>query len=575
MIQKVIYLSALTLAAASLWQCQKPAQPEEQQAAQVLSADSADSLWYKSGIIYTLDVEVFQDSNNDGVGDFNGLTSRLGYIDSLGADILWLSPFQPSPNRDDGYDVTDYYTIDPRLGTMADFNNFMEAARKRNIRVIMDLVLNHTSIQHPWFREGRSQQSPYHAWYVWSKDKPSNYDKGMVFPGVQKEIWSYDSTAKEYYYHRFYRFQPDLNMQQPTVLAETRKIIKTWLDRGVSGFRLDAVPFVIEVPAKEGDAFDHQFEILTAMRHYVDSLDGDAIILGEANVMPEESKDYFGKQGERMEMMFNFFVNQQLFYALASGDAGPLRKALEDTQEIPQTAAWGQFLRNHDEVDLGRLSKRERQKVYDAMGPDKSMQLYDRGIRRRLAPMLHNNRKELELAYSALLALPSTPVLRYGDELGMGDDLQLQERLSVRTPMQWSAGKNAGFTNSDLPVRPIITDSVYGFRKINVRTEQGDTSSLLHWTRTMVQLRKQCPEISFGYWNLIHTGSAAVVALHYHWETSDLTVLLNFSPYPQKLTLSINTPLTELRSGQAYQPADGKHELTLQPYQYLWLRSKP
>jgi len=575
MIRKAICISVCALTSGIFWQCQRPANPEEQQATQVLPADSTTALWYKKSIIYTLDVEVFQDSNNDGVGDFKGLASRLGYIDSLGADVIWLAPFQPSPNQDDGYDITDYYTIDPRLGTLADFNQFIEAARRHNIRVVMDLVINHTSIQHPWFREGRAAQSPYHAWYVWSKDRPSNYDKGMVFPGVQKEIWSYDSIAKEYYYHRFYRFQPDLNMQLPAVQREIRKIIRTWLERGVDGFRLDAVPFVIEVPAKKGDAFDHQFELLTEMRRYVDSLDADAILLGESNVMPEENKDYFGKQGERMEMMFNFFVNQHLFYALATGDAGPLRKALEDTQELPQKAAWGQFLRNHDEVDLGRLSDRQRQAVYDAMGPEKSMQLYDRGIRRRLAPMLHNNRKQLELAYSALMALPSTPVLRYGDELGMGDNLQLPERMSVRTPMQWNPGKNAGFTESDLPVRPIVNDNVYGYQKINVQTEQADTSSLLHWTKTMVRLRKQCPEISFGYWNLIHTGAASVVALHYHWETSDLTVLLNFSPYPQKLSLSINTSLLELRSGHAYQPADGKHDLTLQPYQYLWLRSKP
>ncbi len=255
MMQKTIYLPAFILAAIVLWQCQRPAQPEEQQATNMLPVDSTAALWYKSGVIYTLDVEVFQDSNNDGVGDFKGLTSRLGYIDSLGADVIWLAPFQPSPNQDDGYDITDYYTIDPRLGTQADFNQFIETARKHKIRVVMDLVINHTSIEHPWFREGRNLQSPYHAWYVWSKERPSNYDKGMVFPGVQKEIWSYDSIAKEYYYHRFYRFQPDLNMQLPAVQREIRKIIKTWLDRGIDGFRLDAVPFVIEVPAKRRRRF--------------------------------------------------------------------------------------------------------------------------------------------------------------------------------------------------------------------------------------------------------------------------------------------------------------------------------
>jgi len=575
MIQRLYALPALVALVILCSHCTKPAPPVEQQATQTLASDSTARLWYKNSVIYTLDVEVFQDSDNDGVGDFNGLTQRLGYIDSLGADAIWLSPFQPTPNKDDGYDISDYYTIDPRLGTLDDFKRFIEAAHKRKMRIIMDLVLNHTSIDHPWFLEGRNPTSNYHDWYVWSKERPKNYDKGMVFPGVQKAIWSYDDKAKEYYYHRFYRFQPDLNMQNPAVQREARKIIKTWLDRGISGFRVDAVPFVIEVPNTENDNFDHQFELLHAIRAYVDSLKSDAIILGEANVMPEENKQYFGAQAEGMHMMFNFYVNQHLFYALATGDTRPLQKALLATQELPQTAAWGQFLRNHDEVDLGRLSERERQAVYDAMGPDTSMQLYDRGIRRRLAPMLHNNRKQLELAYSALLALPSTPVLRYGDEIGMGDNLELPERMSVRTPMQWNTSKQAGFSGSSKPVQPVITDAVYGYQKINVRTEQGDTSSLLHWTKNLVQLRKQCPEIAFGHWNLIHTGGASILALHYHWNTDDLIVLLNFSPYPQQFALRVNTPLTEVRTRVGYTPTEGKHDLTLQPYQYLWLRSKP
>lgn len=566
----------LAVALAVLCQCSKPTPTTEQQATQVIAPDSAAALWYKRSIIYTLDVEVFQDSDHDGVGDFKGLTSRLGYIDSLGVDAIWLSPFQPTPNKDDGYDVADFYTVDPRLGTPADFTAFMDAARRHNIRIIMDLVLNHTSDEHPWFQAARRDaKSPYRDWYIWSKTRPENYDQGMIFPGVQTETWRFDSIAKEYYYHRFYKFQPDLNTQLPAVQAEIRKILKTWLDRGISGFRLDAVPFFIEVTKTEGDAFEHRYDMLTDLRQYVDSLREDAVILGEANVMPEENKEFFGVHGERMEMMFNFYVNQRIFYALASGDAGPLRSALEATQVLPPKSAWGQFLRNHDEVDLGRLSKRERQVVYDKFGPDKSMQLYDRGIRRRLAPMLSNNRKQLELAYSVLFALPSTPVLRYGDEIGMGDDLSLPERMAVRTPMQWTSGQNGGFTDSDLPVQPVIKDRVYGYQRINVATGQADKNSLLRWTAGMVKLRKECPEISYGHWNLVHTGAASVLGLHYHWDTRDLLILLNFSPYPQKLTLSVNTTLTDLRTGHVLTPSDGKHAITLQPYQYQWLRSKP
>lgn len=566
----------LALAVGILCNCSKPAQPEEEQAAQVIAPDSAAALWYKSSIIYTLDVEVFQDSDNDGVGDFKGLTSRLGYIDSLGANAIWLAPFQPTPNQDDGYDVSDFNTVDPRLGTMEDFTAFMQAARAHNLRVIMDLVVNHTSDQHPWFQEARrNKQSPYHSWYIWSKERPARYNEGMIFPGVQKETWSYDSIAKEYYYHRFYRFQPDLNAPLPAVKTAVRKIIKTWLDRGVSGFRLDAVPFFIEVATTKGDPFEHRYDMLTDIRQYIDSLHKDAIVLGEANVLPEENKEFFGGHGERMQMMFNFYVNQHLFYALASGNTAPLRAALQETQAIPPKAAWGQFLRNHDEVDLGRLGKRERQTVYDKFGPDKNMQLYDRGIRRRLAPMLSNSRKQIELAYSALLALPSTPVLRYGDELGMGDDLNLPERIAVRTPMQWNNEKNAGFSKSDLPIRPVIKDNVYGYKKINVEAEKADSSSLLHWTTTMVALRKQCPEISYGHWNIVHTGAASVLGLHYHWDTRDLLILLNFSPYQQRITLPVDTPLTNLLTQVMLTPQNAKHELILQPYQYLWLRSAP
>lgn len=539
---------------------------------------TVDSLaWYKNSVIYTLDVEVFQDSDGDGTGDIKGLTSRLGYIDSLGADAIWLAPFQPTPNRDDGYDVTDYYGIDKRLGTLADFKVFMTEAKQRGLRVIMDLVVNHTSDEHPWFKQARADQhSPYRSWYVWSKALPENYQVGMVFPGVQTEIWSYDSVADEYYYHRFYDFQPDLNMQQEAVKKEVEKIIDYWLALGLDGFRLDAVPFFIEVPAKKGDKFEHQYQLLADMHRHIVAKTPKAIILGEANVMPEENKNYFGEHGEGMPMMFNFFVNQHLFYALATGEVKPLKKALEQTHDIPKGAQWGQFLRGHDEVDLGRLSKRERQQVYDAFGPEKNMQLYDRGIRRRLAPMLHNDRALLELAYSMLFALPSTPVMRYGDEIGMGDDLSLKERLSVRTPMQWSPARHAGFSSGSKTVRPVITSGPFGYPAVNVLTEKADAHSLLRWTRQMVGLRKACPEIGYGTWRTASQSGDEVLVLHYSWRGHELTIIHNFSPEDREVKLSAEEAgadtLHDLLGGETVMPQNSHYILRLKGYGYTWLR---
>ncbi len=565
---------ALVLVGYMLGGCRKPA---EQSADMQIPRDSTELLWYKNSIIYALDVEVFKDSDNDGVGDFKGLINKLGYIDSLGVDVIWLSPFQPTPNKDDGYDISDYYHIDDRLGTMADFQTFVHAAKQRGIKVIIDLVLNHTSDQHPWFVAARKDRSShYRDWYVWSKNRPKNADQGMVFPGVQESIWALDSVSGEYYYHRFYDFQPDLNTQHPAVRAEMRKIVNFWMKTGIKGFRVDAVPFVIEVPDTIKENFDHQFEIITALRAQVDSLDKEAVILGEANVMPDENADYFGKHAEGIQMMFNFFVNQYLFYALATSDAKPLQDALIKTNEMPKTAEWGQFLRNHDEVDLGRLSDKQREKVYKAFGPSSNMQLYDRGIRRRLAPMLGNNRKMVELAYSVLLSLPSTPVMRYGDEIGMGDDLRLKERLAVRTPMQWDNSKHAGFTEGRKAVLPVIDFGAFDHALINVKTESGDPSSLLTWTRNMLALRKQSPEIAYGDWTIIDSGFENVLALIYKWRGKTLITIHNFGKEDRKLKLKLNethgSVLVEQRDNQRISLTNGVAEISLKGYDYRWLR---
>jgi len=335
-----------------------------------------EDLWFKNAVIYSLSLETFMDGNGDGCGDFEGLMRRLDYLESLGIDAIWLGPFQPSPNRDNGYDISDFYGVDPRYGSSGDFVEFMKRAESRGIRVLIDLVVNHTSDRHPWFQEGRDPQSPRHAWYVWAKRKPKDWNKGMVFPGVQTSTWTEDPESGEWYYHRFYEFQPDLNVDNPDVRTEVRRIMGYWLQLGVSGFRVDAVPFIIEgAPDGKGGKPPMHFEYLQQLRSFLQWRTAGAIMLGEANVMPNENRRYFGKSGDGIHMMFNFFVNQHLFYALASGDAGPLSEALKATRELPPSAQWAQFLRNHDELDLGRLTEEQRAVVLERFGPDPEMQL--------------------------------------------------------------------------------------------------------------------------------------------------------------------------------------------------------
>src|SRR5689334_17131743 len=427
-----------------------------------------NDLWYKNAVIYCLSVGTYMDANGDGVGDFQGLLRRLDYLHGLGITAIWLMPFQTSPGRDDGYDIADYYNVDPRYGTLGDFVEFAHGAKQRGIRVLIDLVVNHTSDQHPWFKDARKDPNSKHRdWYVWAKSKPPHADQGVVFPGVQKSTWSYDSEAKAWYFHRFYDFQPDLNTSNPMVQAEILKIMGFWVQQGVSGFRMDAVPFIISTKGPQVTKPKEQYDILRRFREFLQWRQGDLAVLAEANVLPETDMEYFGEDGERLQMMFNFQVNQNLFYALASSDSRPLAKAMEATKPRPATAQWGQFLRNHDELDLGRLTDAQRQKVFAEFAPDPGMQLYDRGIRRRLAPMLKGDRRRIEMAYSLMFTLPGTPVVRYGDELGMGDDLSLPERNCARTPMQWSNEPHGGFTKSDRPVTPVITGGPYGYEHMN------------------------------------------------------------------------------------------------------------
>src|SRR5688572_20349778 len=450
-----------------------------------------DDLWYKNAVVYCLDVDSFMDSDGDGFGDFEGLMRRLDYLSGLGVTCIWLQPFYPSPNRDNGYDVVDYYNVHAKHGSLGDYADFMNHAKALGLRVIVDLVVSHTSIDSPWFQSARSsRRSPYRDWYVWSSERPKNHKEGIVFPGTQKTTWTFDRKAGQYYFHRFYEHQADLNTWNPYVRAEIQKIMGFWLDLGVSGFRLDAVPFLIE---KKGANVERQqdFGLLKEMRDFLQWRSGEAILLAEANVPPDESMQYFGAEGERLQMMLNFPVNQRLFYALATADTEPLVWALEQTRKRPANAQWVQFLRSHDELDLGRLSDEQRQKVFDAFGPEKNMQLYDRGIRRRLAPMLGGNRRRLELAFSLLFSLPGTPMMQYGDEIGIGENLRLPERECARTPMQWTSDPHGGFSRGRKVVRPVINDPVFGYAKVNVADQRRDTDSLLSWTERMLRARKE------------------------------------------------------------------------------------
>jgi maltose alpha-D-glucosyltransferase / alpha-amylase len=516
-------------------------------------------LWYKNAVVYSLDVQTFLDADGDGCGDFEGLSRRLDYLEGLGVNTVWLAPFQPSPRRDDGYDISDFYGVDPRFGSVGDFVEFMREADSRGIRVVIDLVVNHTSDRHPWFRERPD-------WYVWSQKKPANWRQGTVFPGVQTGTWSFDRGRRQYYFHRFYDFQPDLDMGNPGVREELRRIMGYWLQLGVAGFRVDAVPFILEDPPRGRAKPQIHFEYLEEFRDFLQWRVGDAALLGEANVLPKEAKAYFA-EGDGLHLMFNFWVNQRLFLALASGDARPLAKALRETKRLPPTAQWAHFLRNHDELDLGRLDEEERALVFEQFGPEPSMQLYGRGIRRRAAPMLGDLRR-LQLAYSVVLSLPGTPVLRYGDEIGMGDDLRLKERAAVRTPMQWSAERNGGFSTAEKIVRPVVSGGVYGHEHVNVEQQRRDPGSLLQWTARMIRLRKQCPEIGWGEWRVVPTRQPSVLALEYTWRGTSIVVVHNFADEAREARLAVDGVLHDLLDED--RADDGR--VALEPYGYRWFR---
>ena len=493
-------------------------------------------LWYKDAVIYSVNVETFQDSNGDGVGDFPGLTSRIEYLHGLGVTCIWLQPYYPSPGRDNRYDVADYYGVDPRLGDLGDFVDFLRVARERGIRVMIDLVVNHTSDQHPWFRAARSDpDSPYRPYYVWADEPPANARDGMVFPGVESSCWTFDEVAGAWYFHRFYRHQPDLNLAHPAVREEIRKIMGFWLELGVSGFRVDAAPYLIDRKGTGSATLErgrmHSF--FRYMRGFLSWRRGDAVLLAEANVPNEEVEQYAGT-GDKLHMLFGFHLNPLLFSALATGEAAPLLEGIRRLAALPSTCQWANFLRNHDELDLQHLAPELRRRVYDAFAPREDMRLYGRGIRRRLASMLDGDRQRLELAWSLMLSLPGTPVLYYGDEIGMGDDLRLPERESVRTPMQWNRRANGGFSTASPAqlVRPVVDDGRFGYAAVNVVDQQRDPGSLLSWIDRALRVRQTLPELRWGHMEVIPVDHPAVVAVRTSWRGASVVALHNLAGEP-------------------------------------------
>lgn len=541
------------------------------------SNHAESELWYKRAVIYAVDVELYQDGDGDGVGDFRGLTRRLDHLASLGISCLWLLPFYPSPNRDNGYDIVDHFGVNPRVGTPGDFAEFMRQATARGIRVLIDLVVHHTSDEHPWFRAARSdRQSPYHDYYVW-EDATEDHAIDSIFPGVVDEPWTRVDEVGQCYRHIFYPFEPDLNILNPEVREQIHLIMGYWLGIGAAGFRVDAASHLVGRQSLDGgDAEPHR--LLRELRDFVAARRGDGVLLGETDVPPDDLVRYFG-DGDQMNLLFNFLLDNYLFLAFARQEAEPIARALRLLPEKPGIGQWANFLRNLDELDLDRLSDDERHEVYAAFAPDPDMRIYQRGIRRRLAPMLGGDRRRLELAYSLLFTLPGTPVIPFGDEIGMGDDLSRPERESVRTPMQWSDEANGGFSAapSDQLVHPIIQSGPFGYEHVNVQAQWRDPGSLLSWMERALAIRRQYPEFGQGSCEVVETDSAAVLAHEMTWHRNSLVLVHNLAGEDQEAELTLPSEdrarLVDVFGDRLYDPLPiGSRQVTLSPFGYRWFR---
>lgn len=538
-------------------------------------------LWWKNAVFYCLDVGTFMDWGGDGTGDFDGLAHRIDYLAELGVTCLWLMPFYPTPDRDDGYDITDYFSVDPRLGHLGDLVEFILAAKDRGMRVIADLVVNHTSDKHPWFLSARSSRnSPFRDFYVWRDEIPEDAPE-TIFPGQETGVWSWDEKAGQYFLHRFYHHQADLNMANPEVRDEVGKIVGFWLELGLSGFRVDAVPYILEgYDPSPHDPGGDPHDFLRELRGLVNRRRGDAVILGEVNMPYKKQLKYFGgPDGNELTMQFDFEGNQRFALSLARRDARPLARMLEKRPEIARTSQWANFLRNHDELTLDKLTDLQRQEVFEEFAPDENMRAFGRGIVRRLPTMLEGDPDRIRMAYSLLFSLPGTPVLFFGEEIGMGENLERDGRLAVRTPMQWTAEKNGAFSTAP-PSRlyaPVV-EGEYGPENVNVDAQRADPDSMLNFMRMLIARYRSSPEIGFGELTILDQPSNAVLAHRVTGELGSMIGVHNFDRHPLTVELRVDdagesTRFVDLLHGDIFAAdAEGRLEVELGRYGYRWLR---
>ncbi len=539
---------------------------------------SKDALWYKDAIIYQVHVRTFHDSNGDGIGDFRGLEQKLDYLQELGISAIWLMPFFPSPLRDDGYDIGDYYSVHPSYGTLEDFRKLLDSAHRLDIRVIIEMVLNHTSDQHPWFQEARSSQNGSRRdWYVWSDTDTRYKDARIIFLDTEKSNWAWDPTSKSFYWHRFFSHQPDLNYDNPAVREQMWDVMKFWLEMGVDGFRLDAVPYLVEREGTNCENLPETHTVLKELRRRLDEHFPGRMLLAEANQWPADLRPYFGNSDE-FHMAFHFPLMPRMFMGLKLEDRKPITEILQQTPEIPSACQWSLFLRNHDELTLEMVTDIERDYMYDTYAQNKTMRL-NLGIRRRLAPLLNNDRRRIELMNGMLMSLPGTPIIYYGDEIGMGDNISLGDRNGVRTPMQWTGGWNAGFSNAE-PERlyaPIIHDPVYGYSAVNVISQRESEHSLFHWMQRIIAVRKSSAVFGRGTIEFLFPANHRILAYLRRLGNETVLIVNNLSSAAQAVELDLRrhkgNVLIEMFGNNLF-PRVGElpYLLTLGPYQSYWFR---
>jgi maltose alpha-D-glucosyltransferase/alpha-amylase len=533
------------------------------------------NLWFKEAVFYELNLKAFFDGNQDGHGDFLGAIQKLDYLKDLGVDCIWLLPFYASPLKDDGYDIADYYSVNPRFGTLEEFKAFVEAAHSKGMRVITDLVLNHTSDQHIWFQESRkSPDSPYRDYYVWSKTDKKYEDARIIFLDTEPSNWSWDEQAQMYYWHRFYASQPDLNYESPALREEIFKIIRFWLDFGIDGFRADAVPYLFEREGTNCENLPETIEYLRQLRSFIDENYPGRILLCEANQWPEDVRRYFG-DGDIFQMGFHFPVMPRIYMSIRKQESADLHWILDKTPPIPENCQWCTFLRNHDELTLEMVTEEERQWMWQEYAPVSRMRL-NLGIRRRLAPLLDNDQRKIEMANALLFSLPGSPIIYYGDEIGMGDDIWLADRNGVRTPMQWENSKNAGFSTADPTAlySPVISDEEFGYQSVNVAAQTSKAGSILLKIKEMISIRKNYKALSLGDFSWAEIDNRSVVAFYRKYEEQLMLVLINLSETAQTINIKLPQSFTGYMNAITHKSHPlNTSELTLNvpPYAYHWL----